>query len=288
MLPMLATPSTFTPTGPEWVHEVKWDGIRLLADCRGRHDIRLTTRNENDVTRDWPAIAGAEFVAPGMDVLFDGELVAFNAAGKPDFRAMRKGGKALYVIFDVLRLDGRDLTAKTWEERRVFLEQLRGGIDPGWHIPEVYDDGPLLWTATREQGLEGVVSKRRASTYRPGVRSNDWRKRAHRHRGTYVVGGWRPQVGTTDRLAALLVGEVTPAGLAYRGRVGSGITAQHARALKEMLVETTASPFVDEVPKVDARGTHWVEPTLMVEVDTHGVGYDRLRQPSFQGIRTDA
>ena len=240
------------------------------------------------MTRDWPAIAGAELAVPGGDALFDGELVAFNAAGKPDFRAMRKGGKALYVIFDVLRLDGRDLTGLTWEQRRERLESLRDGLDPGWHVPEVYDDGALLWTATREQGLEGVVSKRRDSTYRPGVRSNDWRKRAHRHRGTYVVGGWRPQVGTTDRLAALLVGEVTPAGLAYRGRVGSGITAAHGRLLKELLVETGSSPFVDEVPKVDARGTHWVEPTLMVEVDTHGVGYDRLRQPSFQGIRTDA
>lgn len=282
MLPMLATPSTFTPTGAEWVHEVKWDGIRILYDAT-RAGVRVSTRNDNDVTRDWPDLVAAGLPL-GRDFLVDGELFALNDKGVPDFRNLRKGGPATFVVFDLLRLDERDLTGLPWHERRALLEA--AGLP--WAVPDVYDDGASLWDATTQQGLEGIVSKRRDSVYTPGRRSPHWLKRAHRHRGTYVVGGWRPQVGTTDRLAALLVGEVTPAGLAYRGRVGSGITASHGRLLKELLVETDASPFVDEVPKADARGTHWVEPTLMVEVDTHGSGYDRLRQPSFRGVRTDA
>lgn len=279
MLPMLATPTTFTPTGAEWVHEVKWDGIRLMYDAT-RDRVRLSTRNDNDVTRDWPDVA----LRLDRDLALDGELFALNERGIPDFRNLRKGAPATYVVFDVLRIDGNEVMSLPWTERRQLLESL----DLPWPVPQTYDDGAMLWQATGEQGLEGVMSKRRDSPYTPGQRSKSWLKRPRRHRGTYVVGGWRPQIGTTDRLASLLVGEVTPSGLAYRGRVGSGITASHARLLKELLVETAASPFCDEVPKVDARGTHWVEPTLMVEVDTHGVGYDRLRQPSFRGVRADA
>jgi bifunctional non-homologous end joining protein LigD len=106
---------------------------------------------------------------------------------------------------------------------------------------------------------------------------------------SFVVGGWRPQEGTGDRLAALLVGEPTPAGLMYRGRVGSGIGGRQSAALSALVAGLTraGSPFADEVPTVDARGTRWLEPVLVVDVDTHGLGYDRLRQPSFQGVRTD-
>src|SRR5690606_30276290 len=104
----------------------------------------------------------------------------------------------------------------------------------------------------------------------PGARSRHWLKFAHRHRGSYVVGGWRPQEGTRDRLAALLVGEVTAEGLVFRGRVGSGIGGAAARLLSGHLAGrgVEESPFVDEVPAVDARGTVWVEPFLVVEVDS--------------------
>ena len=133
------------------------------------------------------------------------------------------------------------------------------------------------------------MSKRRASRYRFDARSEDWRKLAHRHRGSFVVGGWRPQVGTPDRLAALLVGEQTPDGLLYRGRVGSGIAGATSTRLAALLAPLArdASPFADEVPRVDADGTFWVEPRVVVDIDTHGLGYERLRQPSFQGVRDD-
>jgi bifunctional non-homologous end joining protein LigD len=156
-------------------------------------------------------------------------------------------------------------------------------------VPEAYDDGPMLFGATLEQGLEGIVSKRLTSRYVFGERTKSWLKFAHRHRRSYVVGGWRPQEGTTDRLAALLVGEVTGDGLVYRGRVGSGIGGAASRALTPLVtpIARADSPFDDEVPAVDARGTFWVEPVLVVDVETHGVGYTRLRQPSYRGLRSD-
>ena len=107
--------------------------------------------------------------------------------------------------------------------------------------------------------------------------------------GSFVVGGWRPQTGTADRLASLLVGEQTVDGLLYRGRVGSGIAGLTSRRLADLLapLASDTNPFADDVPRVDADGTFWVEPRVVVDVDTHGLGYERLRQPSFQGVRDD-
>jgi bifunctional non-homologous end joining protein LigD len=296
MRPMLATPTEHLPTGAEWVHEVKWDGVRILLEATGG-TVRMYSRNGNVVTPAWPDVA----VDPGRDLLVDGEVIALNQRGVPDFRVLqhrmhvRKQAEverlvgripATYMAFDLLRLDGEDLTGLPLEERRARLSGLELGP---WQVPAEYDDGAMLLDATRAQGLEGVVSKRRGSRYRFDSRSKDWLKRAHRHRGSYVVGGWRPQEGTSNRLAALLVGEVTPAGLAYRGRVGSGIAGARATALAERLAPLARprSPFADEVPRVDATGTHWVEPRVVVDVDTHGSGYERLRQPSYRGVRDD-
>ena len=300
MRPMLATPTTDTPVGEGWVHEVKWDGVRVLVDVADGAT-RMLSRNGNLVTAAWPDLSAAPL--GDRDLLVDGEVIALNDRGIPDFRVLqhrmhvRKVADAArlaeqipatLMTFDLLRLDGEDLTGRPLAERRDLLAGL-GLAETRWQVPAAYDDGQMLWEATGRQGLEGVVSKRLGSRYRFDTRSKDWLKRAHRHRGSFVVGGWRPQVGTSDRLAAVLVGEVTAGGLAYRGRVGSGLTGVGARRLQEMLepLHAATSPFVDEVPRVDAQGTTWVEPIVVVDIDTHGLGYDRLRQPSFQGVRSD-
>jgi len=307
MRPMLATHGRHVPADDGWAHEVKWDGVRILADVDprpGGAGTVLTTRNENLATTAWPDVTG---VGPDRDVLVDGEIIGLNAEGLPDFRtlgerihvrgaaAARLAARipATYMAFDLLRLDGRMLLDRPLAERRKLLEELTvEGALGGWQVPASYDDGQMLHEATREQGLEGIVSKRLDSTYRPGERTNAWLKFPHRFRGSYVVGGWRPQTGTTDRLASVLVGEVTPAGLVFRGKVGSGIGARESAPLKAQLTARSSSPFVDEVPRIDAVGTHWVEPLLVVEVETHGrpprPGREgRLRQPSYQGVRTD-
>jgi bifunctional non-homologous end joining protein LigD len=297
---MLASRTDRVPTGAQWLHEVKWDGVRVLVDVRDGQ-ARMTSRNGNVVTAAWPELSDPPL--GDRDLLVDGEVIALNDRGVPDFRVLQhrmhlrnsrevarlvKQVPATLMVFDVLRLDGDDLTGRPLEERRALLEQLPLA-DSRWQVPPAYDDGDMLFRATLEQGLEGVVSKRRGSRYRFDTRSDDWLKLAHRHRGSFVVGGWRPQTGTSNRLAALLVGEPTPDGLLYRGRVGSGIAGATSTRLAALLAPLArdTSPFADEVPRVDADGTFWVEPRVVVDVDTHGLGYERLRQPSFQGVRSD-
>jgi bifunctional non-homologous end joining protein LigD len=301
MRPMLATAGSHVPTDPGWSHEVKWDGVRVLADTTRGGTTRLWSRNENLVTVAWPELNRSPL--GDRDLLVDGEVIALNDRGLPDFRvlqdrmhvrnaaaAARLADRlpATYMVFDVMRVDGKDISDQPLGERRRVLRGL--GLEHStWQVPEAYDDGAMLYDATLQQGLEGIVSKRLTSRYVFGERSKNWLKFAHRYRRSYVVGGWRPQEGTADRLAALLVGEVTGAGLVYRGRVGSGIGAVAARALTPLVTPLARadSPFDDEVPVVDARGTVWVEPVLVVDIETHGVGYSRLRQPSYRGLRSD-
>jgi bifunctional non-homologous end joining protein LigD len=299
MRPMLATPGTHVPPGETWVHEVKWDGVRAVTEVRNG-TLRMASRNENAITIAWPELATSPL--GDRDLVVDGEIIALNDRGLPDFRTLQErmhvrkattaarlaeAVPAIYMVFDLLRLDGRELLAEPLEARR---EQLGGlGLDGSWQVPPQYDDGGMLFDATLQQGLEGIVSKRRSSVYRPGERTPHWLKLPHRHRLSYVVGGWRPQEGTTDRLAALLVGELTADGLVYRGRVGSGIGPKQSVVLAQLVagLGRADSPFADEVPRVDAQGTRWLEPVLVVDIDTHGRGYDRLRQPSYQGVRAD-
>lgn len=297
--PMLATAGTHVPTGEWWWHEVKWDGVRALARVAGG-EVTLTSRNGNRITGAWPELC----VAPRSrgELVVDGEIIALNERGLPDFRVLaerihvRKATAvarlaervpATFMAFDLLHVDGEDLLQRPLSERRQRLEAL-DLTRAGWQVPATYGDGAMLFDATRSQGLEGIVSKQVDSVYRPGERTQQWLKFAHRHRASYVVGGWRPQVGGTA-LASLLVGEPTPGGLLYRGRVGSGIGGRASRLLTDLVTPLTRdrSPFADEVPRVDAQGTTWLEPVLVVDVDTHGVGYERLRQPSFRGVRSD-
>jgi bifunctional non-homologous end joining protein LigD len=298
--PMLATKGDHVPTSADWVHEVKWDGVRILLDVT-YGVARAHSRNGNVVTPAWPELT--QLPDGVTDLLLDGEMIALNERGTPDFRVLQHRmhvrnqaevaklvGRipATFMAFDVLRIGGRDVTGLPLTERRELLEGLDLSGSP-WQVPAAYDDGLMLHQATLDQGLEGIVSKRRTSRYVLDRRSKDWLKFAHRHRGSFVVGGWRPQVGTSGQLAALLVGQPTSDGLLYRGRVGSGISGATSRMLHELLepLHATASPFADEVPRVDAEGTTWVEPVVVVDIDTHGLGYERLRQPSYRGVRND-
>ena len=301
MRPMLATVADSVPTGPAWVHEVKWDGMRVLVDVReGR--VSVWSRTERDVTAAFP-----ELDALGEsydDMLLDGEVVALDA-GRPSFHALaermhvseRRRAERLVatrpvtlMIFDLLRLFGNDLTSQPWAARRELLERL--DLDGRhWQVPPVYDDGEQLLAATADQGLEGIVSKRRSAPYAAGRRSLDWRKRPHRNSLSVVVGGWRPEVGTTGRMGAVLVGLPDGrGGWRYAGRVGAGLagTAGEALAMRLRPLVRDSSPFADEVPSIDVRGTTWVEPRVVVEVASLELtGQHRLRQPAYLGVRSD-
>jgi bifunctional non-homologous end joining protein LigD len=279
---------------------VKWDGVRVLADVRGGR-LRLTSRNENDVTAAYPELH--DLAGLDRDVLLDGEVIAFKE-GVQTFAALaermhvRNARKAAalaranpvtLVVFDLLRLDGEDLTGWPLTRRREALESL--GLSAAHvQVPPTYDDGEALRRITNEQNLEGILSKKRSSVYLPGRRTTDWLKFPHRATESYVVGGWRRETGSGARLGALLVGAPTPEGLSYRGRIGSGLAGKEGERLRELLVplEAEASPFCDDVPRVDATGTTWVRPEKVVEVASLGVtAGGRLRQPTYEGERTD-
>lgn len=299
--PMLAIAGEGVPTGREWVHEVKWDGMRLLADV---HDgaVRLLSRSGRDVTDTFPELRSLCRVAD--DVLLDGEVIALRD-GAPSFAALadrmhvRDRGRAerlaatrpvTFMVFDVLRVAGTGVTHLPWTDRRRLLEAL-DLVGLHCQVPQVHDDGAALFEATRDSGLEGVVSKRRSSPYLPGRRSGDWVKSAHRLTVSAVVGGWRPESNGSGRIGALLVGQPDGAGgWRYAGRVGSGVSgaaAERLTAALEPLVRE-ASPFSDDVPRVDAAGATWVAPELVVELRALGhADSGRLRQPTFLGVRPD-
>lgn len=305
---MLATAADRPPTGPNWLHEVKWDGMRILADVRdGR--VRLGTRTDAEATARFPELDCLAGVHP--DVLLDGEVVSLQD-GVPSFtrlieriharasvaRRLAAARPVTFMVFDVLRLDGHDLTGMPLRSRRQLLESLEVP-GPRAIVPPVYPDGQALLGATGERGLEGVVSKRVDSVYEPGRRSPNWVKIAHRPTISVVVGGWRPESTSGAGLGALLVGHPEADGLRFVGRVGSGLGAAHAAALLPRLSRLARNdcPFATLPPAADSVGTHWVQPELVVDVRSLGqAGHarsragsrdDRLRQPTFVGLRTD-
>lgn len=307
MRPMLATPAPdagVPPSGADWLHEVKWDGMRVLADVQDG-TLKLFSRNETDVTVSFPEVH--PLARQLADAHLDGEVVAL-VDGRPSFAALaermhvRDARRAVqlaervpitFIAFDLVRLYGVGLEGRPVQERRASLERLDLGDDRdgAWQVPPSYADGAALAGATREQGLEGVVSKRLGSRYQPGRRSRDWVKAAHRVTATVVVGGWRPQTGTRGRLASLLVGVPDGrGGLLFLGRVGSGISGAVADDLATALkpLARSSSAFVDPVDRLDAVGATWVEPAVCVDVRHLGHGANgRLRQPVVLGVRLD-
>ncbi|NUU17734.1 DNA ligase [Cellulomonas humilata] len=300
MEPMLATPATGPaelPRGPEWAFEVKWDGVRALADTTSGR-LRMWSRNEREITPAYPELAGLGAVP---DAILDGEIVLM-ADGIPSFTALAermhvrepRRAEALaaqrpvtFLVFDVLRLDGVDLTGRTYDDRREALAGL--ALPHQVQLSPVYPDGDELWEVTKGLGLEGVVAKRRSSTYVPGRRSHDWVKAPHRRTRAALVGGWREETNGSGRMGAVLFGaRDTDGALRYLGRAGSGLTGKRATELQKLLVPRADSPFDDEVPPIDARGTRWCEPTVVVDtlyLARNPTG--RLRQPVVRAVRTD-
>ncbi|MFN8079953.1 MAG: non-homologous end-joining DNA ligase [Kineosporiaceae bacterium] len=313
LAPMLTTvaesASELPDDGLTWAYEVKWDGVRVLAhvNTAPKPRIRIVSRAGNEATAAYPefaALSGA-LAAGHTDAVLDGEVVVLRE-GRPSFSALAERmhvrearraaalaakAPATFIAFDLLRLDGEDLTSQPWSRRRELLAGALTSSSPTWQLSPVYDDRDALVAATVEQELEGVVAKRRSSRYHCGRRTDDWIKLAHKRFQSAVVGGWRWETGSRDRLGALLIGVPDgDGGLAFAGRVGSGITAPVARHLRELLeaAPAQASPFTTEVPAVDARGTMWTVPAVVVEVRYLGRGEaGRLRQPVFRGVRSD-
>ncbi|MGO4534034.1 ATP-dependent DNA ligase [Leifsonia sp. 2MCAF36] len=306
--PMLATlgSSAEITDEDEWAFEMKWDGIRAVAEVRGGR-LRLTTRNGNDVTVTYPDLAGLVDLAGDHDLVLDGEIVTLNPRGRPDFgllqtrmgltrpadiQAALKRAPAHYMVFDVLEIDGTSHLREPYDRRReLLLDVLRPGRNDPVQVPPAFDgDLEHAVVSSKQLGLEGVMAKRRDSTYSTGRRSRAWIKIKHHLAQEVVIGGWTPGNGRrANTIGALLLGIPDGDTLRYVGKVGTGFSdrALDDLAAKLGVLEQKERP-IEGVPTADARGAHWVRPDLVGEVEfAEWTGPGRLRQPSWRGLRPD-
>jgi bifunctional non-homologous end joining protein LigD len=301
--PMLATAGA-VPRGPGWAFEFKWDGVRAVVAAAG-DQVRLTSRLGNDVTLGYPDLAGVGAVTGGRPVLLDGEIVALDAGGRPNFGLLQDRMHVRhptpelqaripvsFYAFDVLHLDGRSLLAAPYDERRARLAELEpaGRVLVPPSFPDV--DGVQLLEIARGHGLEGVVAKRRAGRYEAGRRSPSWIKTALVRTQEVVIGGWTAGEGRRTRtFGSLLLGAHDDQGrLRYLGHVGTGFSEAALRSLMARLrpLARTTSPFDETVAREHARHARWVEPVLVGEVEYRVVTRDgRLRHASWRGLRPD-
>jgi bifunctional non-homologous end joining protein LigD len=260
--------------GPEWIFERKLDGIRLLAFKQGS-EVRLLSRNRLDQNAHYPTFVAAVAALPVSDVILDGE--ATGVWGKASVEG--------YHVFDVLWLEGRDVTALPLDQRRALLERLPLA-PPLALVPRLAD--ALPWERACREGWEGVIAKRRDSTYQHR-RSPDWLKMKCEASQELVVGGFTDPQGRRQGLGALLVGYFQAGELVFAGKVGTGFDTRRLLELRARLdaLEIPASPFTraTDLPRLRA---HWVRPELVVQVafmewTVHG----KLRHPRLVGIRDD-
>ena len=290
----LATPVTDPPAGDEWLHEMKFDGYRILSHIeKGR--VRLVSRNGKDWTERFTALTGAIGGLAERAVL-DGEVAVLLPGGNTSFQALQnfmsgaKGGQLVYYVFDLLYLDGYDLTGVVLEERKATLQQLLAGARGGAirYSDHVVGQGREVFENACRMKVEGIVSKRRDMPYTPG-RTRGWLKVKCHQEQEVVIGGFTEPEGTRTGLGALLIGvHDTNGRLVYAGKVGTGFTDKVLTDLRRKLEarEQKTSPFSAGTGL--PRNAHWVKPELVAEVAfTEWTSDGHLRHPTFRGLRED-
>ncbi|MBF4463030.1 MULTISPECIES: ATP-dependent DNA ligase [unclassified Rathayibacter] len=302
--PMLATAGRPSDVHPDSAIEMKWDGYRALVQRRGEA-ITLTSRNGNDLTATFPDLLAPLAQAVPVDAVLDGEIVALDARGRPDFGLLQtRGGLTTpreieaaaretpvhLMVFDLLTLDGTDATAQGYDARRAALERLVAENEQV-HVPAAFDgDLDEAMATSLALGLEGVVAKRRDARYRPGVRSSEWVKLTHHRVQEVVIVGWRDgEGGLRGSVGSLLTAIPDDDGrLVYSGRVGTGFSDRERRGLVDRLARLTSDEPAVSVPPLESRGVHWVRPVLVGEVRyRERTASGTLRQPVWRGWRAD-
>jgi ATP-dependent DNA ligase len=271
---MAATLTDRRFTGAEWTFERKLDGIRMLAFKHGS-DVRLLSRNKLPLDGSYPAVARAIGNLAVHDVILDGEATG----------AWGRQGDADYHVFDVLWIDGRDVTGLTLDERRRLLASIRFR-SPVARVVPLRDEKP--WERACAEGWEGVIAKRRDSIYEHR-RSPHWLKMKCEASQELVIGGFTDPRGARVGLGALLVGYFEQADFVFAGKVGTGLDTKMLKDLRARLdsAEITAPPFTKGTG-LPRKGAHWVHPQIVVQVafiewTVHG----KLRHPRLLGIRID-
>lgn len=289
--PQLATLVDDVPAGDDWIHEIKYDGYRILAFVEdGR--ARLVSRNGKDWTAAFPAVASAAARIAVESAVLDGEVVVLDPEGRSSFQLLQNAltgsptGQLCYMVFDLPYLDGRDLRAIPLERRKEALRSIlpsKGGIAFSDHVEGL---GHAFYRHACSYRLEGVISKKRDGPYRGG-RSRDWLKTKCSLRQEFVIAGWTDPEGARLAFGALLLGWYDQAKLVYCGKVGTGFTEETLNSLHRMLKPLeVARPALANPPR--GKGVHWAKPRLVCEVRFSGWTDDGiLRAPSFQGLRED-
>jgi bifunctional non-homologous end joining protein LigD len=294
--PQLTDHRTSAPDGEAWLHEIKWDGYRLLADVRDGV-VALRSRNGLNWTDDFPEVVQAIAALPVTDLRLDGELVVLDAQGRSDFTALQKviDGTAKqplrYVVFDMPGVAGVDISRSPLLARKALLKELLGDV-PGTlaYSDHVLDHGPAVFDASGTAGFEGIISKRVDAQY-VNARSPSWVKIKHENTDEFVVVGYTDPKGSRSGFGSLLMATPDKDALRYVGRVGTGfddakLAAMH-RQLKALNTDKAAVELPSHVP-FKAGSVHWVKPTLVAEIAFRGWAKEGLlRQASFKRLRED-
>jgi bifunctional non-homologous end joining protein LigD len=301
--PMLASLIARAFDGKDWYFEVKWDGVRAIAFI-DKGTLRLQSRNLNDMTLQYPELRRLVAAVKAKTAVLDGEIIAFDEKGRPSFetlqsrinlqdeqavREMERRIPVVYQIFDILYLDGYDLTSLPFEERRRILSSV---VQPNehWKLSEAVEEkGIVFFDETRRLGLEGIVAKRKNSKYYQGSRGHGWLKIKTVRRQECVVGGFTEGTGyRRGYFGALLLGLYEGDKLVYIGHCGTGFNDEMLGILNAKLkkLETKVKPFA--VPVKANQPAHWVKPELVVEIEFIEWTRDsKMRTPAFKGIRYD-
>ncbi len=286
--PMLATLVSSPPEpDSDWVYEVKYDGYRALTALSGGR-VAMVTRNGLDLTARFPHIARAWSRVVVGDAVVDGEICALDAQGRPRFQLLQEGDpETILFAFDLLWLDGQDLRGRPLDERRDLLLSVMSNLAPPLRVAERVP-GPAKEALERVAagGLEGLIAKRRGSTY-VSTRSRDWLKLKAQKNQEVAIIGYTPSTASDAMIGALLLGVVKDGALTFAGKVGTGFSTKLRAELKKRLSKhkVAVSP-VEGVPRL--RDATWVEPTLVAQVQfTEWTADGKLRHPSFLGLRED-
>jgi bifunctional non-homologous end joining protein LigD len=294
--PSLATLHSDAPRGAEWLHEIKYDGYRIQARL-DHGKVRLLTRKGLDWTRRFKPIAAAVAALPAETALLDGELVVEDGKGISSFSLLQadlkdgRGDRLIYYVFDLLYLDGRDLTGEPLEARKAALQRLlkttgkNGRIRYAEHFVE---DGAVILKHACGLDLEGIVSKRKDAPYRSGRSENFIKSKCHNAQ-EFVIAGYSPASADPHAVGALTVAVHDKGQLRYAGRVGTGYTHKTARELWQRLKSLKIDKPPLMLPKDERRkDVIWVKPQVVIEAEFRGVTHGNvLRQASFKGLRED-
>jgi bifunctional non-homologous end joining protein LigD len=283
--PMLATlvPKPFHEPG--WVYEEKYDGYRLLAYKEGS-SVTLLSRNGNDRTASFGAIAAAIKQLRARTLLLDGEGVAFDRQGISRFQLLQQGRDTKYAVFDCLYFNGRDLRREPLSTRRAAMEQAIGGVEGLIASRRLADDGFKAFEQARKLGFEGLVGKDESAPYIEG-RSRKWLKVKVHQEEEFVIGGYTAPAGSRKYIGALLLGAYKDKELHYVGKVGTGFTQQTLKSLYDQFQKHVRQrpPFIDPPRERDVT---WLAPKLVAQIAFQEWTADRkLRQPVFLGLRDD-